>query len=164
MKIKIRAASLEDFEVVYDMFCHILDQGDTYSYTREEMTPEHALSYWMTAPGTHCWMVNVKKEIAGFFCVRPNRTGRADHVANASFVVMPGYRRQGIGRLMMKHALRHAKKLKYKAMFLRFVTSTNRAAVNLYQSLGFEIIGTMPKGYRHKQHGMVDVYMMHRFL
>src|SRR5271154_2726843 len=128
-KITIRPASLEDFEEIYDAFCDVLDEGKTYSYTREEMTPERSLAYWMSAPGTHCWIVEAKdKKMAGFFCIRPNWTGRADHVANGSFIVCPHYRKQGIGRMMAKHALKHAKKLGYKAMLFRFVVSTNKTA------------------------------------
>jgi len=49
-------------------------------------------------------------------------------------------------------------------MQFNYVVSTNVKAVALWQSLGFVIIGTMPAGYRHSRHGLVDVYMMHRFL
>lgn len=164
MKIKIRPANLEDFEVIYEAFTHVLEEGKTYSYTLEEMTPERALAYWISAPGTHGFVAEHKGEIAGFFAVRPNRTGRAKHVANASFIVHHGHRKKGIGRKMGKHALKVARKLGYKAIQYNFVVSTNAVAVNLWQSLGYAIVGTLPKGYRHATEGMVDVYIMHRFL
>lgn len=161
----IRQAHLEDFEVIYAAFCHILDDGTTYSYTREEMTPERALAYFMTATGTHCFVVeNKQKEMLGFYTIRPNRTGRAKHVANASFIVHPGHRRKGVGRAMTKHALGKAKKLGYSSMQFNFVVSTNKVAVKLYESLGFQVVGRLPKGYRHATQGLVDVYIMHRFL
>jgi hypothetical protein len=49
-------------------------------------------------------------------------------------------------------------------MQFNFVVSSNLVAVNLWKSLGFEIIGVMPKGFKHKTLGLTDVYMMHRFL
>lgn len=163
--IRIRPAHLEDFEVIYDIICRILDEGTTYSYTREEMTPERALAYWMTAPGTHCFIAETKKgEMAGFSTIRPNRTGRGAHVANASFIVHPDHRDKGVGRAISEHALKMAKKLGYKAMQFNFVVSTNDVAVKLYESLGFQIAGTLPQGYRHATKGLVDVYIMHRFL
>jgi len=164
MKIKIRKAHLEDFEVIYNVFQRILEHGDTYSYTPEEMTPDRALAYWVSAPGTHCYVAEAGKEIAGFYAIRPNRTGRADHVANGSFIVHPDYRKKGIGRKMGEHALKAAKKLGYKAIQFNFVVSTNKVAVELWQSLGFNIIGTMPKALQHASKGLVDVYIMHRFL
>lgn len=161
----LRKAHLEDFEEIYDIFCDILDEGETYSYTKEEMTPERSMAYFMTAPGTSCCVAENKKgELAGFYTVRPNRTGRAGHVANASFLVHPDHRGKGVGRLISEHALKTAKKSGYKAMQFNFVVSTNKAAISLYQSLGFTIIGTMPKGFNHAKKGLVDVYLMHKFL
>jgi hypothetical protein len=36
--------------------------------------------------------------------------------------------------------------------------------VELYKKLGFAIVGTLPKAFRHKQLGLVDAYVMYRFL
>lgn len=165
MTITIRKAHLEDFETIYDIFTRILDEGETYSYTREEMTPERSLAYWISAPGTHCYIAEVEgEEIGGFCAIRPNRTGRAGHVANASFIVSPDHRAKGIGKAMGTFALRRAKDLGYKAMQFNFVVSANSVAVKLWQSLGFKIVGTLPKGYLHASKGLVDVYVMHQFL
>lgn len=164
-KFVVRKAALEDFEEIYDVFCHALDEGKTYSYTREEMTPERALAYFMTAPGTECYIADTKKgDLVGFYTIRPNRTGRAGHVANASFIVHHSHRGEGIGRLISEHAIKTARKLKFKAMQFNFVVSTNQTAIKLYQSLEFKIVGRLPKGFRHASEGMVDVYIMHRFL
>lgn len=160
----IRRARLEDFEEIYDIFCDVLEEGETYSYTLKEMTPERSLAYWFSAPGTHCYVADVKGRVAGVLAVRPNRTGRAGHVANGSFMVHPDYRRMGIARAMGENALKIAKKAGYEAMQFNFVVSANKVAVELWQSLGFKIIGVMPKGFDHSKKGMVDVYIMHRYL
>ena len=160
----IRKARLEDFEEIYDIFREILEEGATYSYTLEEMTPDRSLAYWFSAPGTHCYVADVKGKVAGVAAVRPNRTGRAGHVANASFIVHSGYRKQGIARALGKHALRKAGKFGYKAMQFNFVVSANKVAVDLWKSLEFRVVGTLPKGFRHATKGLVDVYIMHRFL
>ncbi|NBX04010.1 MAG: N-acetyltransferase [Alphaproteobacteria bacterium] len=164
-KVTIRPAHLEDFEEIYDIVCRALDDGDTYSYTREEMTPERTLAYFMTAVGTKCFVAETKKgELVGFSTIRPNRTGRGGHVANASFLVHHDYRGQGVGRLLSEHALKTAKKMGFKAMQFNFVVSTNKTAMALYETLGFSIVGTLPKGFSHAKKGLVDVYIMHRFL
>jgi hypothetical protein len=36
--------------------------------------------------------------------------------------------------------------------------------VHLWKKLGFEIVGTLPKAFRHATLGDVDAYVMHRFL
>jgi L-amino acid N-acyltransferase YncA len=160
----IRPARLEDFEEIYDIFQRILKDGDTYSYTPEEMTPERSMAYWISAPGTHCYAIDIGGKVAGVCAVRPNRTGRAKHVANASFAVHPDYRGRGLGRMLGAHALKAAKELGYEAMQFNFVVSVNAVAVALWKSLGFEVSGTMPKGFEHARLGKVDVFMMHRFL
>lgn len=160
----LRKARLEDFEEIYDIFCHVLEEGATYSYTLAEMTPERSLAYWISAPGTQCYVADVEGKVAGVMAVRPNRTGRAGHVANASFIVHHHYRKRGIARAMGQHALKLAKKSGYKAMQFNFVVSVNKVAVELWQSLGFTIIGTMPKSFKHAKKGLVDVYLMHKFL
>lgn len=163
-KFTIREARLEDFEEIYDIFCHVLTEGKTYSYTLAEMTPERSLAYWISAPGTHCMVADVGGKVAGVAAIRPNRTGRAHHVANASFIVAPAFRRLGIARVLGEKALKLARKLKYKAMQFNFVVSENTVSVALWKSLGFTIVGTLPKGFQHASKGLVDVFIMHRFL
>ena len=160
----LRTARLEDFEEIYNIFCHVLTEGKTYSYTLKEMTPERSLAYWISAPGTHCIVADVEGKVAGVAAVRPNRTGRADHVANASFIVHPDYRKLGIARALGEQAIKYAKKQGYKAMQFNFVVSVNEVAANLWKSLGFTIVGTLPKAFQHATKGLVDVYVMHRFL
>lgn len=160
----LRPARLEDFEEIYDIFTHILEEGETYSYTLAEMTPERSLAYWISAPDTVCYIADIEGKVAGVYALRHNRTGRADHVANASFMVHPGYRKRGIARALGEHALAKAKELNYQAMQFNFVVSINQVAVELWKSLGFVIVGTLPKGFNHSKKGLVDVYIMHRFL
>jgi ribosomal protein S18 acetylase RimI-like enzyme len=44
------------------------------------------------------------------------------------------------------------------------VVETNTAAVNLWRSFGFEILATVPEGFRHPTAGYVGLYIMHRRL
>ncbi len=44
------------------------------------------------------------------------------------------------------------------------VVETNAAAVHLYRSLGFEVLGTLPEGFRHPEHGYVGLHIMYRKL
>lgn len=42
--------------------------------------------------------------------------------------------------------------------------TTNESAVALWKKCGFSIVGTLPRAYRHRELGLVDAYVMHRFL
>jgi ribosomal protein S18 acetylase RimI-like enzyme len=44
------------------------------------------------------------------------------------------------------------------------VVETNTTAVNLWRSLGFEILATVPAAFRHPVHGRVGLHVMHRAL
>jgi L-amino acid N-acyltransferase YncA len=109
-------------------------------------------------------VADVEGRVAAVAAIRPNRTGRAGHVANASFIVCPQHRGKGLGRAMGEHAIEAARKDGYKAMQYNFVVSVNTVAVSLWKSLGFSVVGILPKGFQHATKGEVDVFIMHRFL
>ena len=44
------------------------------------------------------------------------------------------------------------------------VAASNQHAVGLYRSLGFEIVGTVPEGFRHPRYGYVDLLILYRRL
>ena len=44
------------------------------------------------------------------------------------------------------------------------VVSTNTRAVALWKRLGFAVVGTLPRAFQHQQLGLVDAYVMYRFL
>ncbi|WP_372449981.1 GNAT family N-acetyltransferase, partial [Vibrio metschnikovii] len=50
------------------------------------------------------------------------------------------------------------------AMQFNSVVSTNEVAVNLWQNLGFEVIGRIPKAYKHGRLGYVDSFIMYKWL
>jgi hypothetical protein len=39
-----------------------------------------------------------------------------------------------------------------------------QSVVALWRELGFEIVGTLPKVFRHRERGLVEAYVMYRFL
>ena len=163
-QVDLRPATAQDFPAIYALFQHILKEGLTYSYSPEEMGEERSRHYWMEAEGTHCYVAEVDGKFAGCFALRINRSGRGSHVANASFIVHPDHRSKGVGRALGLRAIELAKSLGYKAIQYNFVVSANDVAVRLWKSLGYTIIGTMPAGFQHPTLGLVDVYMMHRYL
>ena len=44
------------------------------------------------------------------------------------------------------------------------VVETNVAAVALWRSLGFEVIGTVPEAFDHRTDGLVGMHVMYRRL
>lgn len=114
--------------------------------------------------GNHAYKVISENEIVGVYYLRPNQSGGGNHVANAGFMVFEKARGKGIARSMANHALGIAKQLGFEAMQFNFVVSSNIVAVKLWQSLSFEIVGTIPKGFKHPNGNKVDALVMHKFL
>jgi ribosomal protein S18 acetylase RimI-like enzyme len=94
----------------------------------------------------------------------PNQVGRGDHVANASYMVSPAAQGVGVGRMLGEHSVAEARRQGFLAMQFNYVVSTNTGALKLWKKLGFCIVGTLPKAFRHQRLGYVDAYVMYQLL
>jgi ribosomal protein S18 acetylase RimI-like enzyme len=65
---------------------------------------------------------------------------------------------------MCEHSQVEAVARGYRAMQYNLVVSTNERAVRLWKRMGFEIIGTVPGGFRHPALGLVDAHIMFKVL
>ena len=158
----IRPATTADAAAIWRIFQAVVAPGDTYSFTGET-TEREAVAYFL-GPGITSFVADDDEHVIGMYKLIPNRIGRGSHVANASFMVDPSAQGKGAGRARGEHCLDEARRQGYEAMQFNFVVSTNTAGVNLWKKLGFEIVGTLPKAFRHATLGDVDAYVMHRFL
>lgn len=93
-----------------------------------------------------------------------NYPGLGSHVASATYLVRPAAQGRGVGRAMVLDSLARARSDGYLAMQFNYVVSTNTPAVELYRKLGFAVVGTLPAAFRHRVLGLVDTYVMHKFL
>jgi L-amino acid N-acyltransferase YncA len=158
----IRPATRDDAEAIFRIFHAVVAGGDTYTFLPG--TPrDQAVDYFL-GPGISSWVIEEDGRVIGVYKMIPNHGGLGAHVANASFMVDPAAHGKGAGRTMGEHCLDQARQAGYEAMQFNFVVSTNTAAVALWKKLGFAIVGTLPKAYRHSRLGYVDAYVMHRFL
>jgi L-amino acid N-acyltransferase YncA len=158
----IRPAVPADWDRMWDIFRSVVASESTYVFTPDTASDD-ARAYWFGAD-IRSWVAESDREIFGFYKLIANRRGLGSHVANASFMVDPRCQGRRIGEALGRHCLAEAKQAGYLAMQFNFVVSTNTAAVALWRKLEFEIVGTLPKAFRHREHGLVDVYVMHRFL
>ncbi len=68
-----------------------------------------------------------------------------DEVHIANLAVHPAFRRQGLGRALLRHALEAARRSGMTSALLE-VRAGNAAALALYRAFGFEVVGRR-KGY-----------------
>jgi L-amino acid N-acyltransferase YncA len=158
----IRPAVATDFSAMWPIFQEVLAIESTYVFTAD-MREADACAYWF-GPGVASYVADEDGQVVGMYKLIANQAGLGRHVANASFMVASRSSGRGIGRLLGTHCLQQARDAGFLAMQFNFVVSTNTAAVNLWQSLGFNIVGTLPQVFRHRELGLVDAFVMHRFL
>jgi len=65
-----------------------------------------------------------------------------------------------VGRALGQYVLDWARSAGFKAIQFNAVVETNTAAVHLWQSLGYDIVGTAPGACDHPDHGMVGLHIM----
>ena len=158
--MEIRKAQESDFDGIWEIFHEVVREGDTYAYD-PQTTREQARAIWMS-PSTY---VAVEAgQIVGTYILKPNQPGLGSHVANAGYMVRRGVSGKGIGSALCEHSMEEARRMGFLAMQFNFVVSTNERAVALWQRMGFAILGTLPKAFRHSRLGLVDAYIMHRTL
>lgn len=160
--LHIRQAKTTDHDAIWSIFHEVAAPGDTYTFD-PAIPRQDALAYWIR-PDTHTFVAEEDGRIVGTYILKANQSGGGAHVANAAFMVANSARAQGIGRAMAEHCLDEARRLGFRAMQFNFVVSTNQSAVHLWKELGFEIVGTLPRAFRHPDKGYVDVYVMFRKL
>ena len=160
--VTIRRAEEADFDAIWRIFREVVRRGDTYTY-EPETTREQAHSIWMSG-GHATYVACVDGRVVGTYILKPNHPGLGSHVANAGYMVSADGRGKGVGSAMCEHSLEEARRMGFLAMQFNIVVSTNEAAVALWKKFGFSIVGTLPRAYRHRELGLVDAYVMHRFL
>jgi L-amino acid N-acyltransferase YncA len=158
----IRLLEESDWPPLYEIFQEVLAPGDIFPYPpstslsqfQKIWQPENSVSYVVVLSGVVC----------GAYYIKPQWPGRGGHVATATYMISPKARGRGLGLALAEHSLVAARDRGYLAMQFNLVISTNEAAVALWQKVGFKIIGTVPGGFQHAELGLVDTYLMHRFL
>jgi len=161
-ELVIRRTEPVDFDAIWDIFHRVVSTGDTYAYA-PDTNREQARKIWM-ADNVRTYVARHRDQIVGTYILTPNQPGLGSHVANAGYMIHPDRQGQGLGRTLCEHSLDEARRLRFLAMQFNFVVSTNQRAVALWRKCGFEIVGTLPKAFRHANLGLVDAYVMHRFL
>jgi len=157
----IREATGEDWPAIWPVVRQILAAGETFTLPRE--LPEHiAREVWMLAPPDRTVVaLDEHGVLLGTAKMNRNHSGGASHIASASFMVDPAHAGRGVGRALGEYVLAWARAAGYRAMQFNAVVETNTEAVALWRSLGFEVIGTVPEAFDHREHGLVGLHVMY---
>jgi GNAT superfamily N-acetyltransferase len=161
----IRPATDDDWPRIWPFFEETVREGETYAYPLD-LTEETGRGWWMSAPPGLTVVLEedlpgAGATVLGSARMGPNRAGRGDHVGTASFMVAPEARGHGVGRRLAEHVVRWHREQGYAGIQFNAVVETNTAAVALWRSLGFVVVGTVPGAFRSATHGRVGLHVMY---
>ncbi|MES2018289.1 MAG: GNAT family N-acetyltransferase [Pseudomonadota bacterium] len=140
------------------LFRDVCRGGDALPFTED--TSDASFDAMWLSKGVQSYVALADGEVVGIYKINPNLPGRAAHVGSATYLVRPDRQGQGIGGAMLRESLIQAGAAGFRSMQFNFVVSTNRPAVALYEKHGFQIAGTLPEAFLHRELGYVDAYVM----
>jgi GNAT superfamily N-acetyltransferase len=76
-------------------------------------------------------------------------------------MVSAAARGKGVGRALGEHVVEWHRANGFAGIQFNAVVETNTAAVALWTSLGFTVVGTVPEAFRHPLHGYVGLHVMY---
>ncbi len=160
----IREAASEDWSAIWPFFHAIVSAGETLTYPLD-LGEEDAEGWWFVpAPSRVVVAVDEAGTVLGTAKMNRNHMGNGSHIASATYLVDPAHSGRGVGRALCQNSVDWARAEGYRAMQFNAVVETNTRAVKLYQSIGFDVIGTLPEGFNHPTEGYVGIHIMHKAL
>ena len=160
--MQIRPATQQDIPAILEIVAPILRAGDTYAID-PNLTDDDVIAYWMGKDKVTL-VAEEDSKIVGTYYIRQNQGGGGSHVCNCGYMTSPAATGRGIARRMCEESLARAKELGFSAMQFNFVIASNAAAVHLWPTLGFEIVGRLPGAFMHPTLGETDALVMYRTL
>ena len=142
---------------MHDLVVEVASAGETYTM-EVPRSVEETRAFWAEP---HIVVAVDGETVLGSARMGPNRPVQGAHVGTASFMVGTAARGRGIGRALGEYAVEWLRTNGYRAIQFNAVVSTNTGAIKLWQSLGFETIGTVPEAFRLPDSSYADLHVMY---
>ena len=152
-----------DWPALWPILRATFEAGDTYAYAPDS-TEADIHRVWVEAPSATYVAIDASGVMLGTYFIKPNQPGLGAHVCNCGYVVAAAARGQGVAAAMCEHSQREAVRLGFLAMQFNLVVATNEGAIRLWRKLGFAVLATLPRAFRHRQRGLVDALVMFKTL
>ncbi len=156
MDVIIREYKKDDLPEMIEIWNEVVKDGIAFPQT--ESLDEKSGAEFFAVQSRSAVAEDIQNgKIIGLYILHPNNVGRCGHISNASYAVRSSSRGWGIGEKLVKDCLESGKKLGFKILQFNAVVSTNTAARNLYEKLGFVRLGTIPQGFLMKDGSYEDI-------
>ena len=161
--VKIRLFQEHDWPVVWGMVEPVLRAGETYPFP-PDTTEAQGYELWVQVPVATFVAEDDQSSLVGTYYIKPNQPGLGAHVCNCGYIVSQEASGRGIASMMCRHSQEQAVARGFRAMQFNMVVATNEVALHLWKKLGFQVIGLLPKAFKHSKHGFVDAFIMYKEL
>lgn len=143
MNIIIRKMSIDDIERVIAI--------DRLSFSLP--WPERSFRFELTDnPASRCWVAEIDGKVVGIIVVWLI----IDEAHVATIATHPDFRRQGVAKRLLAHALRELSHEGAQSSFLE-VRASNVVAQEMYRKFGYEESGVRPRYYKDNDE---DAFLM----
>ena len=135
----------EDLEGLVQLLQNVVDDGASIGFLAP-LQAEAALNYWkhVLEPGVVLWIVRVEDQIVASVQLHLAQKTNGSHQAEvAKLMVHTDYRRYGLARILMQQLEDRA--VQEQRSLLVLDTRVGDPSNMLYQSIGFETAGQIPK-------------------
>ncbi len=156
MTIHIRAYRKSDVREASDIWNEVVEEGNAFPQ-EEPLSLEEADDFFLSQSYTGIAEDTDSGQILGLYILHPNNVGRCGHICNASYAVAREDRGEHIGEKLVKDCMEQAKKEGYRILQFNAVVADNKAALHLYEKLGFTRLGVIPGGFRGKDGEYKDI-------
>lgn len=159
MALEIRPYCEEDLAGMIKVWNEVVEAGNAFPQIMP-LSIDEARTFF--AEQTLTTVAVVDSKLFGLYILHPNNVGRCAHVANASYAVVSSARGLGLGRELVKDSLEQAARLGFRGLQFNAVVDSNKAAMHLYEDLGFTRVGTIPGGFCGNMGGYEDMHVYYR--
>lgn len=154
--IIIRKYKPEDVSSMAAIWNEVVEEG--VAFPQEEFLDETSDREFF-ASQSYCGVaIDIQNDrVVGLYILHPNNVGRCGHICNASYAVSSDRRGMHIGEKLVKDCIEQAGRSGFRILQFNAVVATNIHARHLYERLGFQQLGTIPKGFRLKNNTYEDI-------
>ena len=159
--VTVRDYTDADWPQVWPIIEQVVRAGDTFPYP-VDLSEADARAIWLeNGPGGRASVAVDGDRVLGTAKMGRNRPGPGAHVSTASYMVAADARGLGVGQALVIDSIEWARESGYAAMQFNAVVETNKGGIRLYESLGFTVIGTVPRAHQLPTGERVGLSIMH---
>ena len=149
-ELRVRPYRAEDLPALAEIWNQIVEDGVAYP---QEETLDGVEAAAFFAGQSRTAVAELDGKVVGLYILHPNNVGR--------YGLSRDCRGRGVGRALVEDSLAACGALGFRLLQFNAVVASNLGAIALYQSLGFQRVGTIPGGFRLKDGRYEDIIVFY---